>query len=112
MRSTFRPEFLNRIDDTIVFGSLTRDDLLEIVDLQVERLNRILAGRHLQVSLTEAARRFVADAGYDPAFGARRLTEKGAGGSAQRTATVCRSSALATAPPSRRIPSSITSGVQ
>ena len=73
LREAFRPEFLNRIDDTIVFRSLDRDDLLRIVDLQLDRLRRTLAERRLGLEVTEAARRRIAEAGYDPAFGARPL---------------------------------------
>ncbi|HKQ60175.1 MAG TPA: ATP-dependent chaperone ClpB [Candidatus Polarisedimenticolaceae bacterium] len=73
LRTLFRPEFLNRLDETIIFGSLGREELLRIVDLQVERLNALLAERGLAVELSEAARRQLAEEGYDPAFGARPL---------------------------------------
>ena len=73
LHEVFRPEFLNRIDDSILFAGLERDDLLQIVDLQIIRLNGLLAERRLSVEPTDAARRFLADAGYDPAFGARPL---------------------------------------
>jgi len=73
LHRVFRPEFLNRIDDTIVFGSLDREELTEIVGLQIDRLNGMLAERGLELSVTEAATRLLADAGYDPAFGARPL---------------------------------------
>jgi ATP-dependent Clp protease ATP-binding subunit ClpB len=69
----FRPEFLNRLDDVIVFRSLGRDDLVRIVDLQVERLRRTLSERQLGIEVSEAARRRLAEMGYDPAFGARPL---------------------------------------
>ena len=73
LREAFRPEFLNRVDDTIVFGSLRREDLLSIVDLQLDRLRRTLAERRLMLEVTEPARRRLAELGYDPAFGARPL---------------------------------------
>jgi len=69
----FRPEFLNRVDDTIVFRSLSREDLLKIVDLQMQRVAARLAERRLQLHVTEAARRRLAAVGYEPAYGARPL---------------------------------------
>jgi ATP-dependent Clp protease ATP-binding subunit ClpB len=73
LRRTFRPEFLNRVDDTIVFTALSREEMEEIVDLQVERLRRTLAERRIDLRLTPAARAVLCEAGYDPAFGARPL---------------------------------------
>jgi len=70
---TFRPEFLNRIDEVILFGSLTRKDLKAIVDIQVGSLRRLLREQQMDVELTEAAKQFLADEGYDPVFGARPL---------------------------------------
>ncbi len=69
----FRPEFLNRIDAVILFRSLSRDDLAQIVDIQVRHLQTLLAERHITVTLTDAARSYLADAGYDPVYGARPL---------------------------------------
>ena len=69
----FRPEFLNRIDAVILFRSLSRDDLAQIVDIQVRHLQTLLAERHVTVTLTDAARSYLADAGYDPVYGARPL---------------------------------------
>lgn len=69
----FRPEFLNRIDAVILFRNLTRDDLVRIVDIQVRYLQRLLAERHISVNLTDAARTYLADTGYDPVYGARPL---------------------------------------
>ena len=69
----FRPEFLNRVDDTIIFSSLTRDDLLKIVDLQLRRLESTLAEHRLRLEVTDAAKRRLAEAGYDLAYGARPL---------------------------------------
>jgi ATP-dependent Clp protease ATP-binding subunit ClpB len=70
---TFRPEFLNRIDDVILFGSLSREDLKAIVAIQVRNLRRLLKEQQLDIALTEAAEQFLADEGYDPVFGARPL---------------------------------------
>jgi ATP-dependent Clp protease ATP-binding subunit ClpB len=73
LRNHFRPEFLNRVDDIIVFRPLSRDDLAEIVDIQLRHLERLLAGRHLRLEVTPEAREFLADRGYDPVYGARPL---------------------------------------
>jgi ATP-dependent Clp protease ATP-binding subunit ClpB len=73
LRSHFRPEFLNRVDDIIVFRPLSREDLAEIVDIQLHHLERLLAGRHLRLEVTPEARQFLADRGYDPVYGARPL---------------------------------------
>ena len=70
---TFRPEFLNRIDDVILFRSLTKEDLVKIVDIQVRRLETLLDEKHMDVTLTEAAKRYLAEEGYDPVYGARPL---------------------------------------
>jgi ATP-dependent Clp protease ATP-binding subunit ClpB len=73
MRETFRPEFLNRIDEIVVFEPLTREQLAEIVELQVERLRTRLAERGLALELTEEAKHALAEAGWDPTYGARPL---------------------------------------
>ncbi|HSJ14913.1 MAG TPA: ATP-dependent chaperone ClpB [Longimicrobiales bacterium] len=73
LRRGFRPEFLNRVDDIIVFRPLGREDLRRIVELQLERLRRLLADRDITLQVTEAAEDLVAQEGYDPAFGARPL---------------------------------------
>jgi ATP-dependent Clp protease ATP-binding subunit ClpB len=73
LRATFRPEFLNRIDETVIFHRLGRAELRRVVDLQVERLRARLAERRLDLRLTDAARDVLAEEGYDPAFGARPL---------------------------------------
>lgn len=70
---TFRPEFLNRIDEIILFRNLTKDDLLQIVDIQTRHLRNLLAERHIGLELTDAARRYLADEGFDPVYGARPL---------------------------------------
>jgi ATP-dependent Clp protease ATP-binding subunit ClpB len=73
LRAHFRPEFLNRVDDIIVFHSLSRDDLKQIVDIQAEKLRRMLADRQLSLRLSDGARDFIAESGYDPAYGARPI---------------------------------------
>jgi ATP-dependent Clp protease ATP-binding subunit ClpB len=70
---TFRPEFLNRIDEIILFHSLTREDLKRIVDIQMERLRGLLAQRQIGLEWTDALREHLAEVGYDPVFGARPL---------------------------------------
>jgi ATP-dependent Clp protease ATP-binding subunit ClpB len=70
---TFRPEFLNRIDDVILFGSLSREDLKAIVEIQVRYLRSLLAEQQMGIELTERAKQFLADEGYDPVYGARPL---------------------------------------
>ncbi len=69
----FRPEFLNRIDEIVEFTALSRDQIAEIVDLQLERLRRRLAERQIALELTDAAKEALAEAGWDPAYGARPL---------------------------------------
>jgi ATP-dependent Clp protease ATP-binding subunit ClpB len=73
MRERFRPEFLNRIDEIVVFHPLTRGQLAEIVELQLARLRERLAGRGISLGLTPAAKEHLAEAGWDPAYGARPL---------------------------------------
>ncbi|MGE0682103.1 MAG: ATP-dependent chaperone ClpB, partial [Candidatus Binatia bacterium] len=73
MRQQFRPEFLNRVDETVVFHSLTREDLKKIVDIQLGRLRTRLAERHIFLDLTEQAREYFATTGYEPSYGARPL---------------------------------------
>jgi ATP-dependent Clp protease ATP-binding subunit ClpB len=73
LRQHFRPEFLNRVDEIVVFHRLSRDDLAHIVDIQLERLEVLLEGRKLALTLTRAARQFLAERGYDPIYGARPL---------------------------------------
>ncbi len=70
---TFRPEFLNRIDEVILFSSLTREDLKSIVEIQVQNLRRLLSEQQMDIELAESAKQFLADEGYDPVFGARPL---------------------------------------
>jgi ATP-dependent Clp protease ATP-binding subunit ClpB len=73
LRRTFRPEFLNRIDDIIVFRPLGQEQLARIVELQLERLRRMLADREITLSVSPAAERLIAQRGYDPVYGARPL---------------------------------------
>jgi ATP-dependent Clp protease ATP-binding subunit ClpB len=73
MREHFRPEFLNRIDEIVVFQPLSREQIAEIVDLQLERLRARLAERRITLELTDAAKEALAEAGWDPAYGARPL---------------------------------------
>jgi ATP-dependent Clp protease ATP-binding subunit ClpB len=71
--SHFRPEFVNRVDEIIVFDPLGREEIAQIVEIQVEQLQRRLADRKLSIELTPAAREYLANKGYDPTFGARPL---------------------------------------
>jgi ATP-dependent Clp protease ATP-binding subunit ClpB len=73
LRAQFRPEFLNRVDEIIMFHPLAKEHLKEIVDIQLERLQHRLAERHLQLQLTDAAKDLLIEAGYDPVYGARPL---------------------------------------
>jgi len=73
VRGHFRPEFLNRVDDLIVFGRLSKEELREIVDIQLSQLQRRLAERHIILDLTDAAKDLLADEGFDPIYGARPL---------------------------------------
>ncbi len=71
--NTFRPEFLNRIDEIVLFHNLTQEHLMRIVDIQLERLRRLLAERRITLTLSDAAKEYLAQRGYDPVFGARPL---------------------------------------
>ena len=73
VRGHFRPEFLNRVDEIILFHRLRREDMSEIVDIQLKRLNRLLEDRKIGLSLDAKARQWLADKGYDPTYGARPL---------------------------------------
>ncbi|MAM93228.1 ATP-dependent chaperone ClpB [Parvibaculum sp.] len=73
VRSRFRPEFLNRLDEILLFHRLTREQMDTIVDIQMGRLQKLLADRKIVIELDEAARTWLADAGYDPVYGARPL---------------------------------------
>jgi ATP-dependent Clp protease ATP-binding subunit ClpB len=73
LRSHFRPEFLNRVDEIVLFKPLTLEEIKQIVELQIEDVAERLASRRLSLELTEAARDLIARAGYDPVYGARPL---------------------------------------
>ena len=73
VRSHFRPEFLNRLDDIILFHRLTRPNMDKIVDIQIARLAQLLADRKISIDLDDKARHWLGDAGYDPVYGARPL---------------------------------------
>ena len=73
LRQTFRPEFLNRVDDVIIFRPLTSQDIAKIVDLQIKRVERLVAERKLRLEITPAARQLIVAEGYDPVYGARPL---------------------------------------
>jgi ATP-dependent Clp protease ATP-binding subunit ClpB len=73
VRQSFKPEFLNRLDEVVLFDALTREDLARIVDLQLALLETRLAARRITITVTEPARAWLAETGYDPAYGARPL---------------------------------------
>ncbi len=73
LRRSFRPEFLNRLDETIMFHPLTRGDLGGIIDIMIEGLRQRLADRSLSLELTESAKQLIIDRGFDPLYGARPL---------------------------------------
>jgi ATP-dependent Clp protease ATP-binding subunit ClpB len=73
VRAHFRPEFLNRLDEIILFQRLTRANMDRIVDIQVARLSKLLADRKIEIALDNKAREWLAQAGYDPVYGARPL---------------------------------------
>jgi len=73
LRATFRPEFLNRVDEVVVFRSLTKEQLSEIAELQLLRLRERLAERRIELQVSDGAKELLAEAGWDPAYGARPL---------------------------------------
>ncbi len=73
LRDAFKPEFLNRVDETIIFNNLGRDEIKLIVDIQLKRLRHNLAARKMALDITERAKALLAEAGYDPVYGARPL---------------------------------------
>jgi ATP-dependent Clp protease ATP-binding subunit ClpB len=73
LRSRFKPEFLNRIDDTVIFNSLGKTQLAKIIDLETEKLQQRLSDRKLSLHITKEAKETLAFMGYDPAYGARPL---------------------------------------
>ena len=73
VRAAFKPEFLNRLDETVIFEPLSKGELAEIVNLQVASFGERLKDRRITLEVTETARQWLADEGYDPAYGARPL---------------------------------------
>ncbi|UCG05490.1 MAG: ATP-dependent chaperone ClpB, partial [Desulfobacterales bacterium] len=73
LRATFKPEFLNRIDEIIIFQNLKADEIVRVVDIQIERLGRRLADKKIDLILSDGSREFIAKKGYDPIYGARPL---------------------------------------
>ncbi|MGB7263509.1 MAG: AAA family ATPase, partial [Albidovulum sp.] len=73
VRAHFRPEFLNRLDDQIIFDRLSREDMTGIVEIQLRLLDKRLAARKITLDLDDASKKWLADEGYDPVFGARPL---------------------------------------
>jgi ATP-dependent Clp protease ATP-binding subunit ClpB len=73
VKASFRPEFLNRVDEIILFHRLHRDQMGAIVDIQIHRVQALLADRKIVIDLGEDARQWLAEKGYDPAYGARPL---------------------------------------
>ena len=73
LRANFKPEFLNRIDETIIFQNLDPDEIAKIVDIQVKKLGNRLADKNIELNLSDSARLFIAEKGYDPTYGARPL---------------------------------------
>src|SRR5580765_4587527 len=73
LRDAFKPEFLNRVDETIIFNNLGREEIKSIVEIQLKRLRRNLAGRKMALEITERAKALIADSGFDPVYGARPL---------------------------------------
>ena len=71
VRQSFKPEFLNRLDEVVMFDALSMDELTHIVDLQLALLQKRLAARRITITVTEPAQQWLAEQGYDPAYGAR-----------------------------------------
>ena len=73
LREAFKPEFLNRVDETIIFNNLGRDEIKSIVEIQLKRLRQNLANRKMALEITDRAKELIAEKGYDPVYGARPL---------------------------------------
>lgn len=73
LRRSFRPEFLNRLDETIFFRPLTKDNLKGIIDIMLDSLKKRLADKSINLSVTDAAKELIIDRGFDPVYGARPL---------------------------------------
>ncbi|QYU67016.1 AAA family ATPase [Leptolyngbya sp. 15MV] len=99
VRERFRPEFLNRLDEIVLFRRLARGDMAAIVDIQLARLRKLLAERHIAIELDDSAREWLAEAGYDPTYGARPLKRPARG-----TAWICRCRTRRSPARIRRVP--------
>lgn len=73
MRLQFRPEFLNRLDEIIIFNTLDKEHIKQIVEIQLKQLKQRLADRNVEISITDEAKNLLADEGFDPVYGARPL---------------------------------------
>jgi ATP-dependent Clp protease ATP-binding subunit ClpB len=73
LRASFKPEFLNRVDEIIIFHNLSPEQIGEIVDIQIQQLGRRLAENNIELTLANGAKEFIVDKGYDPVYGARPL---------------------------------------
>jgi ATP-dependent Clp protease ATP-binding subunit ClpB len=73
LEQSFKPEFLNRVDEIVIFGNLTRSDLSRIVEIQLTNLRKLLADRKIELQLSDLGKEWLADKGYDPVYGARPL---------------------------------------
>ena len=73
LKKTFNPEFLNRLDDVVIFSPLSSENILQIVDIEIAKVNETLSEKGLRLELTEEARQWIGKEGYDPAYGARPL---------------------------------------
>jgi len=73
LRASFKPEFLNRIDEIIIFQNLTADEIVKIVDIQMGRLGQRLAAKNIELILSDSSKALIAEKGYDPVYGARPL---------------------------------------
>ena len=73
LKGSFRPEFLNRVDDIIIFNFLKKEQMKYIVEIQINRLNKILAEHKIRLELTDKAKEFLSEKGFDPDYGARPL---------------------------------------
>ena len=73
LRASFKPEFLNRIDEIIIFQSLAAEDIVKIVEIQIEKLGQRLADKHIELILSDGSKELIAKKGYDPVYGARPL---------------------------------------
>jgi ATP-dependent Clp protease ATP-binding subunit ClpB len=73
LKSFFKPEFLNRVDEIVIFHALNKELLMKIIDIQMNQMKRYLKDRHVEITLTDAAKAYLAEIGYDPLYGARPL---------------------------------------